>query len=167
MTSSGGFLPILWEKKKAGGGSQAPQLLPQGPIPALLSVWIPSHLARQGVQLQETKSQSCLGAQPGGGFCFNCRLWDWHCLPFLLPLLSCLDLGIFESCSAPQLFTLQAHKCFNMTWEPRSPDEWKGTGTWLPSQTKSILNLSSSRHQTYVSCTWLWGTQDIRALGHH
>lgn len=101
----------------------------------LESVWMPLTQPDKRVQSWETKSQSSLRVQPGGNFCFDCRLLGWHCLPFLFPFLRCLHLGAFESCSAPQLFTLHARECFSVTWEPLFPDEWGGMGR------KVILNI--------------------------
>lgn len=90
-------------------------------IPATCQRGSPLTQQDKRVQLWETKSQSSLGAQPGGDVCFGCRLLNEHCLPFLFPFLKCLDLGAFESCP---LVTLHAHKCFSMTWERPFPDEW-------------------------------------------
>ena len=71
--------------KKTQGGLHRPLFLPQSESLAMCPQGLFLTHRDKRVQTWGTKSQSCLGAQLEGNFCFDYRLLNWPCLPFLFP----------------------------------------------------------------------------------
>ena len=71
--------------KKTQSGLHRPLFLPQSESLAMCPQGPFLTHRDKRVQTWGTKSQSCLGAQLEGNFCFDYRLLNWPCLPFLFP----------------------------------------------------------------------------------
>lgn len=92
------------------------------------------------VQPQGARSQSWLGAKPGGGFCFDCRPLDWPFSPCVFPFLGCHDLGASEPCWAPCL-------------SPCTP-----VSVQYEAAPREAFSLIYHPHRARPASSWLWGT---------